>query len=43
MFYRWQATETLAITPDVQVIWDPSLNLLEHNIAVFGLRGRAAY
>jgi porin len=43
MFYRWQATETLAITPDVQVIWDPSLNLLEHNITVFGLRGRAAY
>ena len=43
MFYRWQATETLAITPDVQLIWDPALNPLEHNIAVFGLRGRAAY
>ena len=43
MFYRWQATETLAITPDVQLIWEPSLNPLEDNIAVFGLRGRAAY
>ena len=43
MFYRWQATETLAITPDLQLIWDPALNPLEDSIAVFGLRGRAAY
>jgi porin len=43
MFYRWQTTETFAITPDVQLIWDPALNRLENNIAVFGLRGRAAY
>jgi porin len=41
-FYRWQATDILAITPNFQLILDPSNNASESSIAVFGVRARAA-
>ncbi len=41
-FYRIQVTEHLAITPDVQVIFNPAMNPTEDVIGVFGLRARLA-
>jgi porin len=41
-FYRVQVTEHLAITPDVQIIFNPALNPAEDIIGVFGLRARLA-
>jgi len=40
MFYRFQLTQNLAITPDIQLLINPVLNPDEDIIAVFGLRGR---
>ena len=42
LFYRWQLTPQLAITPDVQLIIDPALDPTENRIWVFGLRTRLA-
>lgn len=42
-FYRFQLTQFLAITPDVQLIVDPALNPSEDVLALFGLRMRAAF
>jgi porin len=40
LFYRFQLTQNLAITPDVQLIINPALNTEENAIWVFGLRAR---
>lgn len=40
IFYRVQLTNELQITPSVQLIWDPILDVEEDFIAVFGIRGR---
>jgi len=42
VFYRWQLTPQLAITPDVQLLINPALNPQESSIWVFGLRARLA-
>jgi porin len=42
-FYRFQLTQFLAITPDVQLIANPALNPTEDVIGFFGLRLRAAF
>ena len=42
LFYRWQATKQIAITPDIQFIADPALNPVEDKLWIFGLRGRLA-
>jgi porin len=42
IFYRFQLTQNLAITPDVQLIIDPALNPNESSIWIFGLRARLA-
>ncbi|MEM8678775.1 MAG: carbohydrate porin [Planctomycetota bacterium] len=42
-FYRFQLTQSLAITPDVQLIADPALNLNTDVLALFGLRLRAVF
>ena len=42
-FYRFQLTQFLAITPDVQIIVDPALNPSEDVLALFGIRMRAAF
>ena len=41
-FYRIQVTEHLAVTPDIQVIFNPALNPTKDVIGVFGLRARLA-
>lgn len=43
LFYRFQMTDFLAITPDVQLIVDPALNPTVDAIAFFGIRVRTAY
>ncbi|MGE5301505.1 MAG: carbohydrate porin [Acidobacteriota bacterium] len=42
-FYKYQATEIFAITPDVQVILNPANNPGQDLIAVFGLRARLIF
>jgi porin len=42
LFYRLQVTPLFQITPDVQLIIQPSLNPDQDVIAVFGIRGRVA-
>jgi porin len=43
LFYRFQLTQFLAITPDVQLIVDPALNPTTDVLALFGIRFRAAF
>lgn len=40
LFYRLQLTQNLALTPDIQVIFNPALNPDQDAIAVFGIRTR---
>jgi porin len=42
-FYRWQVTQQIAITPDVQFIADPAMNPAEDQIWIFGLRSRLTF
>ncbi len=39
-FYRYQGSDNIAVTGDVQLILDPALNPSEDQIGVFGLRAR---
>ena len=43
LFYRFQLTQFLAVTPDVQLIVDPALNPNVDMLAFFGVRLRAAF
>jgi porin len=43
LFYRFQFSQNLALTPSVQWLVDPARNPEEDNIWVFGLRGRLAF
>ena len=40
VFYRIQMSQNWAITPGIQVIFDPALNTEKDVIAVFGIRSR---
>ena len=42
VFYRLQVTPLFQITPDIQLLIDPSLNPDQDFIAIFGIRGRIA-
>ena len=42
-FCRFQLTQFLAVTPDVQLVVDPALNSGEDVLAFFGIRMRAAF
>ena len=42
-FYRFQLTQFLAVTPDVQLIGNPALDPSEDVLALFGIRLRAAF
>ena len=42
MYYRWQITPQIALTPDLQWIDNPALNPEESSIWVAGLRVRLA-
>ncbi|MCP5518007.1 MAG: carbohydrate porin [Verrucomicrobiales bacterium] len=43
IFYRIHLTSAFDLTPDVQLIIDPSLNRAEDVVAVFGVRGRVSF
>jgi porin len=43
LFYRFQLTQFLAITPDAQLIIDPALNPTVDVLAFFGIRLRASF
>ena len=43
VFYRFQLTQFLAVTPDIQLIVDPALNPTTDVLGVFGVRLRAAF
>ena len=43
LFYRWQASKALAITPDIQFLKDPALNADEDEVWIFGIRARLAF
>ena len=43
MFYRWQVTDVLALTPNLQLIFDTANNLDKDTLAFIGARGRAAF
>ena len=42
VFYRWQISKALAITPDLEYLRNPALNPEEDSIWVFGVRARLA-
>lgn len=42
-FYRFQLTQFLAVTPDIQLIGNPALDPSKDALALFGLRLRAAF
>jgi porin len=42
VFFRWQLTREIAITPNIQFIRDPALNPDEDSLWLFGLRARLA-
>jgi porin len=41
-FYRIQLTPRLSVTPDVQLVIDPALNLEKSSIGYIGVRARLA-
>lgn len=41
VFYRYYLSEKLAMTPDIQLVFDPSLNPDKSAIVYFGIRARA--
>jgi porin len=43
VYYRFQVTKELAITPDVQLLINPALNPEEDTIWAYGLRARLAF
>ena len=43
VFYRWQVTNNIAVTPDLQVLGNPALNADDDWIAVLGVRARATF
>ena len=42
LFYRWNISREITLTPDLQYLKDPALNPDESSIWVFGLRARLA-
>jgi len=43
IFYRWQLTQNVQLTPSVQLLVDPALNPDQDVIGVFGLRARVTF
>lgn len=40
LFYKWQLSQNLALTPSIQVLFNPAANPVDDVISVFGLRLR---
>ncbi|WP_227021348.1 carbohydrate porin [Oceaniferula marina] len=43
IFYRYQLTENIAITPDIQWLIDPALNPEDDSLFLAGVRGRISF
>ena len=43
VFYKWQLSQNLALTPSIQVLFNPALNPDDDVISVFGLRARVTF
>ena len=43
MFYRWQMTDVLAVTPNLQILLEPSNDPTRDTITLLGVRARAAF
>ena len=43
LFYRWELTPKLALTPSMQLLVDPAVNPGEERIVLFGLRARIVF
>jgi porin len=43
VFYRWQLSQHLALTPSIQVLFDPALNQEDDVVTVLGLRARVTF
>jgi porin len=43
MFYRLQLTDTVQITPDVQVVFDPAGNTEEQTVVIGGVRAQVSF
>jgi hypothetical protein len=43
IFYRYHITENFAMTPDLQVVFNPSLDPSRDSLVVFSLRGRVTF
>ena len=43
LYYRYQLTKLVSITPDIQYLVNPALNPDEGNVLVVGLRGRLSF
>jgi porin len=43
LFYRWQVSDVFAVTPNLQVLFNPSNNPEKDTLTFLGLRGRASF
>lgn len=43
VYYRIHLTDEIAVTPSIQYIKDPPLNIAAHELYLFSIRGRAAF
>jgi porin len=43
IFYRWQMSQNLALTPDLQFLFNPTLNTQDDVVTVFGIRARITF
>ena len=42
IFCKWQMAERLALTPSIQVLWNPAFNPVDDVVTVLGVRLRVA-
>ena len=42
-FYRWQVAQNFAITPSIQYLDNPALNVEDDSVTVFGIRARFTF
>lgn len=43
VYYRFHVTDEIAVTPSVQYIKDPPLNVAQDELYLLSIRGRAAF
>ncbi len=43
IFYRWQLTNNIQVTPSIQVVGNPALNAGDDVVGIFGVRARLVF